>query len=154
MTEIVRVYVTGLNVEKVKALPPEKYLRLRSALPCSELDGDQDKLTYIWSVSTVIYSDDIEFLTQLGCSIELKSWRSTYKPFANAVADNPSAAAVHVHLPNLGLLLMDEVTNLDDACTDELQRHLEDGWRIIAICPPNGQRRPDYILGRTKEKAR
>jgi hypothetical protein len=50
--------------------------------------------------------------------------------------------------------MMDEVTNLDDAYTDELQEHLEDGWRIIAICPPNGQRRPDYILGRTKEKAR
>jgi len=154
MTEIVRVRVSGLSAEKVRELPPEVFLRLRSALSCPELEGEQDKVKYFWGADTVIYSDDIEFLTQLGFAIELKSWKSTYKPFANAVAEHPEAATVHVHLPNLGLLMMDEVTNLDNACTDELQRHLEDGWRIIAICPPNGQRRPDYILGRTKEKTR
>ena len=27
---------------------------------------------------------------------------------------------------------------------------LDDGWRILAICPPNSQRRPDYILGRSR----
>jgi hypothetical protein len=39
---------------------------------------------------------------------------------------------------------------LDDACTDNLQAHLNEGWRIIAVCPPDAKRRPDYILGRTK----
>lgn len=23
-------------------------------------------------------------------------------------------------------------------------------WRILAVCPPNAQRRPDYILSRRK----
>jgi hypothetical protein len=58
----------------------------------------------------------------------------------------------HVHIPNIGLLLIDEVQHLDDVCTDTLQRELDQGWRILAVCPPNGTRRPDYILGRTKEK--
>lgn len=61
-----------------------------------------------------------------------------------------AGAMVQIHVPNLGLMLIDEATNLDDCCTDELQRHLNDGWRILAVCPPNAQRRPDYILGRTK----
>ena len=37
---------------------------------------------------------------------------------------------------------------LSDACTDELQGALRDGWRIIAVCPQPSQRRPDYVLGR------
>jgi len=57
-------------------------------------------------------------------------------------------AGVHVHIPDLGLLCMTEVTHLDDCCTDELQGYLDQGWRILAVCPPNAQRRPDYILGR------
>lgn len=27
---------------------------------------------------------------------------------------------------------------------------LDAGWRILAVCPQPDQRRPDYILGRTK----
>jgi len=55
-----------------------------------------------------------------------------------------------VHLPGLGLLTIDEVMNLDDFCTDDLNDYLEKGWRIVACCPQPDQRRPDYILGRTK----
>ncbi len=57
---------------------------------------------------------------------------------------------VQVSIPDLGLLLMDEVQHLDDCCTDQLQKELDDGWRILAVCPPNAARRPDYILGRRK----
>lgn len=35
-----------------------------------------------------------------------------------------------------------------DYCTNALQRDLDDGWHILAICPQPGQCRPDYILGR------
>lgn len=61
-----------------------------------------------------------------------------------------SAAAVHVHVPNVALQSYNEVQLLEDCCTDELQRQLDEGWRIIAVCPPNSTRRPDYILGRSK----
>jgi hypothetical protein len=36
----------------------------------------------------------------------------------------------------------------ENACTDELQTELNNGWRIIAACVQPNQRRPDYILGR------
>jgi hypothetical protein len=55
---------------------------------------------------------------------------------------------VQVHVPNMALLTYNEIQVLEDCCTDEIQRMLNDRWRIIAVCPPNSQRRPDYILGR------
>lgn len=53
-----------------------------------------------------------------------------------------------VHVPNLGLLMMNKVELLSDACTDDVQSHLDRGWRILAICPQPNQRRPDYIIGK------
>ena len=46
------------------------------------------------------------------------------------------------HLVNVNDLML-----LQDACTDELQNTLDQGWRLIAVCPQE-QRRPDYVLGR------
>ncbi len=59
---------------------------------------------------------------------------------------------VHVHVPGIGLLLINEVDVQKDYCTEELQEKLEGGWRIIACCPQPDQRRPDYILGRTTKE--
>lgn len=57
----------------------------------------------------------------------------------------------HVAVPGLGLLLIDEAKVWQNLCTDELQRQLDEGWRILAICPQPDQRRPDYVLGRSKK---
>lgn len=53
-----------------------------------------------------------------------------------------------VHMPGNMLSLHNEICLLEDSCTDELQRFLMQGWRIIAACPQPDQRRPDYVLGR------
>ncbi len=55
---------------------------------------------------------------------------------------------VGVHISDLGMLNVRHVTWLEDACTRELQRHLDEGWRILAVCPQPNSRRPDYVLGR------
>lgn len=65
-----------------------------------------------------------------------------------------AGTVVQVHIPNIGLLAMNEVKVLDDACTDSLQEALDEGWSILAVCPPNAQRRPDYILGRANAHRR
>lgn len=36
----------------------------------------------------------------------------------------------------------------EDYCTEDLQRDLDDGWRIVAVCYQKGNRRPDYVLGK------
>lgn len=57
-----------------------------------------------------------------------------------------------VHIPGFGLLLIDEVIVEKDFCSESLQDRLEKGWRIIAACPQPDQRRPDYVLGRTRQQ--
>ena len=56
--------------------------------------------------------------------------------------------AVQIHVPNAGLFMVSKVKVISDACTDFLQSELDEGWHILCVCPPNGQRRPDYILGK------
>lgn len=56
-------------------------------------------------------------------------------------------AKCNVHVPSLGLLRITTVDYCNDMCTEQLQKRLAEGWRIIACCPQPDQRRPDYILG-------
>lgn len=67
-----------------------------------------------------------------------------------SVAQAPYNERCGVHVPGVGLLLLNEVRVLEDCCTDRLQEHLDAGWRIIAACPQPNSRRPDYVVGRTK----
>lgn len=53
---------------------------------------------------------------------------------------------VNVVVPDLGVLAIRHVRLLENGCTDELQRLLDNGWRLLAVCP-QPTRRPDYILG-------
>lgn len=55
---------------------------------------------------------------------------------------------VNVAVPGFGLMAIREVEVRTDLCTEELQRELNRGWQILAICPQPDQRRPDYVLGR------
>jgi hypothetical protein len=52
--------------------------------------------------------------------------------------------------PSNNLLSINQTMLLEDACTDYLQTHIADGWRILAIQPQPNQRRPDYVLGRAQ----
>jgi len=55
----------------------------------------------------------------------------------------PEGSIVHIHLPNYVLNHFNKVELLEDCCTDALQEKLDEGWRIIAVCPPVNKRRPD-----------
>ena len=91
-------------------------------------------------------------LTEFGIAFEVKRFKGTYRAATAAMPDRPGCSySLHVAIPAVGLLMMDEVALLSEGCTDELQSHLNEGWRIIAVCPPDVQRRPDYILGRSPE---
>lgn len=54
--------------------------------------------------------------------------------------------------PGPALMDIAETLLIEDSCTDALQEHLAAGWRLLAVCP-QPQRRPDYILGRTRSHA-
>lgn len=70
------------------------------------------------------------------------------------IAANPTDTADEHHnhktespISNVLLHSYNQVAIVEDACTDHLQNSLNDGWRIIAVCP-QPQRRPDYVLAR------
>jgi hypothetical protein len=108
---------------------------------------------------------DIEDISSLGVEVTLKPvevpvtaiWAMTERlkqieqRFASDYSRETSYnSKCEVHVPGLGLLLIDEVQCIEDACTDALQSHLDEGWRIVACCPQPDSRRPDYIIGRKK----
>lgn len=55
-----------------------------------------------------------------------------------------------VVLPGYDLLGYNEIDYRENCCTTEIQHLLDEGWRIIAVLPQHGQRRPDYILVRKR----
>jgi len=57
---------------------------------------------------------------------------------------------VSVIVPDIGLFSVRSVRVLENACTDDLQAFLDDGWMILAVCP-QAARRPDYVLGTTQK---
>lgn len=91
----------------------------------------------------IVSEPELNYLKEIGLDLNIKNFKQTYK----ATKEGKDGTGYHFHLPNLGLLDVRYVTWLEDACTENLQTHLDAGWKIIAVCPPNGARRPDYILG-------
>lgn len=134
----------------VRKLTDEQYERLRTGV--AQLDLPEDRTQYrsyqLGGESRLIDMEtDGRLLAELGIPFEVKAFKGTV---AVASQVGPPGATINIAIPNIGLVQINEVMVLEDACTDDLQSHLDEGWRILCVCPPNNQRRPDYILGRTK----
>lgn len=128
----------------------EMYARLKEMLPEAP-DPENRERSYAWPRESLIELEtDGRWLTDNGVTFEVKKFKGTTT--VAAIFPDGSTNVVHVHVPNVGLLSIAEVMVEENACTDLLQRRLNEGWRILCVCPPNAARRPDYILGRTKEK--
>ncbi|GBG55172.1 hypothetical protein SPFL3102_03566 [Sporomusaceae bacterium FL31] len=87
----------------------------------------------------------------------LTKWLADMQSFMERI-DEVQKAQTHlfnhkcdVHVPGFGLLAINEVTWEEDCCTERLQSKIDQGWRILAICPQPDQRRPDYVLGRNTQ---
>lgn len=143
--------------DKVNGLVKEDWNLLREHIPTlrlSEWDDEKGKPSREWwsycEDVVIDMSSDAALLSTFGIKFEVQRIKNSYHRNGPAISPGTNSVTYNFALPNIGLLAIDEVTWLNDACTEELQRHLDDKWRIIAVCPPNGARRPDYILGRTK----
>lgn len=146
---------------KIASLDREKYLFLREAIPQMNIpDWPETKVKppywYQDEQTLIDLETDGKILLQFELEYIIKRFKGAYftQAAGGRYSTNKDAYQSHdtyiqVSIPDLALLHIREVKVLDDACTDELQSQLKEGWRIIAVCPPNSQRRPDYILGRT-----
>lgn len=137
----------------VKKLDRESYERLRKELDILQLQeweegkNEQPYWPMYGSRILAMVPQDTLAMDKWGIEYRIVKFRNTYR-----VEDPDTHQHVHVHIPNVGLLAVREVMVLEDACTNSLQDHLDDGWSILAICPPNATRRPDYILGRADKR--
>lgn len=128
------------------------------SLPEWKEDEEKRPYSYISEQVLIELEDDGVWLNQHGFEFTVKRFKGAYYSDASRPrhrssidpADQPGATYIQIAIPDFALLHINEVEVLEDACTNELQQQLNAGWRIIAICPPNSQRRPDYILGRSK----
>lgn len=69
-----------------------------------------------------------------------------FEPRLNAPA--PINNKCNIVVAGTSLIEINITALLQDCCTDNLQAHLNEGWRILAICVQPDQRRPDYIVGK------
>lgn len=132
--------------DKIKALPPDIYAQLREAVPQLKLPEDQGTVRWLTRDFLADLTTDGPALGVAGIKFTVSRFKSTYRATVKDAAGGD--VTINVAIPNLGLLAVTEVMVLDDVCTNILQAHLDEGWRILAVCPPAAQRRPDYILGR------
>lgn len=147
---LVKVEIDYTGADKIRAMSPEELDALRKDCPNLEIP---EELALYWSPDPT-YMDlaEVERLTD---KHGVKAYMSKIRGLAYLQEISSKAAAnttsiINVSVANHNLFCVDEVTWLEDACTNELQKHLDVGWRILAVCPANDARRPDYILGRKK----
>jgi hypothetical protein len=108
---------------------------------------------YIDLIQAGINVDNVLSVTDGGYDIDgaiqkVELLLSKVTKFADSIGNTEYNEKVEVYTPGAGLMLFNSVMLLSDACSDSLQTHIDEGWRIIAACPQPDQRRPDYILGR------
>lgn len=128
----------------------EIYAFLQAMLPeAPEPERKADQWAWPRESLVELETDGI-WLTEHGVTFQIKKIKGTTS--LKAIAPDGIVHNVYVQVPHVGLLSVDEVQVEEDCCTDLLQRRLNEGWRILCVCPPNAARRPDYILGRTKER--
>lgn len=144
----------GRDSIQKRELSEEAYHKLREAVPGLGLPFEytEEKLKGWWPGDIVCDEKDVEALTEAGIKVtigRLKGLRYDGDRGSPLQAAAPQVSMISV--ANVGLLSVRTVHYLQDCCTDELQRHLNEGWRILAVCPPNDTRRPDYILGRSDD---
>jgi len=153
---IAQIELTYDSLPKVKELitDPANYAILKRVFGarCPELDASE----YSWRCEVMLDSIDMQTLTDLGLRFEVHKIKGTMAVQALVPPTSPAmpaqATTVYVQVPHIGLLMIREVQLEENCCTDRLQKMLDDGWMILCVCPPNAQRRPDYILGRAKKE--
>lgn len=140
-------------VIKLSNLLPEFASGLKDVKDKEEPDAQGNlRYTHVGSNALIDLATDGPILLDMGLIFTVKRFKGAYIVPTKTVdgSGNQTTYNVQVAIPDLALLNIKTVAVEEDCCTDTLQIYLDRGWRILAICPPHAQRRPDYILGHTE----
>lgn len=153
MSQIMKIEVDYTQAAMLKKIAPEEYAALQKGIPDLGLPENREDVREWTSYDCVGTIEDLKILSDLGIQVKVSRVRGIFAeslPDPNNLAahlNRPQAQIVNVAIPNAGLFSVTRVKVLEDSCTDVLQEHLDDNWRIVAVCPPNDTRRPTYVLG-------
>lgn len=143
------------NSAKLKELEPEDYDRLREAFKSFKFPDTQEEIQSYSSYSGIEFVSDLSMMTEMGLKPALSRIRGQFsEPHALRIPTDsrqPQPSIVNISIPNNSLFSVRRVIVIEDSCTDNLQSYLKLNWRIVAVCPPNDTRRPDYVLGHVEE---
>lgn len=139
-------------------IPKSDYLALRALLPeLPELKDDHPTgivhgkyIANIHTVCKIFPKIEINKVFPDGSVDVFDRLIEKMDRISERIEKNTYNEKCNVHVPGLGLLMIEELKLCEDACTETIREQLMDRWRIIAVCPQPDQRRPDYILGRSK----
>lgn len=145
--------------KKIAALSAEEYADLRAcvssslakSMPADYAAFSADEFRG-WH-DAIMDDGEVEAFTRAGIEVAVKSIRGLSTGHAHRGRDPVVQHLTQISLANVGLLEVQFVTVIEDACTDALQGMLDDGWRILAVCPPKDSRRPSYVLGRRDKQS-
>lgn len=131
--------------DRIKKLSSEQKEKLFKSIP--ELLNDDNKLKERWSMGSLIFDEhQLRVCSDLGINVIIKRFKGTIPYKIEGVEGD--VKELHFHAPNTALIGITKVDVLEACCTDELQLKINEGWRIICVCPPLNKRRPDYIIGK------
>jgi hypothetical protein len=149
-----QVEVTYDSLPRIKQLlaeDPANYEALKRVFGSRTPALDANE--YEWRKEIMLDQSEMKMLSDLGIRFEVHKVSGTLPVQAILPQTHPNippeVTTVYVQVPHIGLLHVNEVRLEENCCTDRLQTLLDEGWRLLCVCPPNAQRRPDYILGRT-----
>lgn len=148
-----RVRVISYNIPKENRIEIVDKLR-QFGFKLDDPPADPAQGYYAPCEEMIVSAEDIDRLHEYGDYLEIKPMkRLRFFGDLPRGKDLPEAFKIaQVTFEHSRLHDAKGVCVLENCCTDELQRKLDAGFFIIAVCPtPN--RRPDYILGHSDKGA-
>lgn len=142
---------------KVAKISPDQYKKLRELLP--DLDENIFEVrqwhSYVADITSIIdIVPTIRIIRKIktnNSNLELYNFLSKAEHTLDdlkALNSQLFNKKLEVHMPGNSLLEISNVIVVENACTEAIDQKLQDGWRILAVCPQPDQRRPDYIMGK------
>lgn len=149
---IARIEFHYSSAERLKEVVanPEEFAKLKLALGKDVPQTNPEDMYRYGDNLLIDLATDGHILADLGLLFVVKRMKGLLAIPGLPSLSTPNTQNVYIQVPGIGLITIDDTKLLEDCCTDRLQAELDDGWRILCVCPPNAQRRPDYIMGRQK----
>ena len=141
--------------KKLKGLTPDAYSSFRRRVLSMSLPADASEIknTYIHD-GLIMEGDEVDAWAGVGVEVTVsrpKGLRSSSEDLHKTV--------YQIAVANVGLMQIQRVEVIDGADwrdewqVNELQRWLDRGWRLLAVCPPNDDKMPRYVVGHFDKEA-